>query len=56
MRRVYEDTLTSQETIRAYASLHEMYETLSNYFPEYFKRRAKENKNSRNISVFQGSA
>lgn len=41
LRRVYEDTLTSQETIRAYASLHEMYETLSNYFPEYFKRRAK---------------
>ena len=41
LRRVYEDTLTSKETIRAYASLHEMYETLPGYFPEYFKRRAK---------------
>lgn len=41
LRRVYEDTLTSQETIRAYASLYEMYETLPDYFPEYFRRRAK---------------
>lgn len=41
LRRVYEDTLTSQETIRAYASLHEMYETLPGYFPEYFRCRAK---------------
>lgn len=41
LRRVYEDTLTSSETIRAYASLQDMYEGLPNYFPEYFKRRAK---------------
>jgi sugar-specific transcriptional regulator TrmB len=41
LKRVYEDSLTSSETIRAYASLHEMYETLPGYFPEYFKRRAK---------------
>ncbi len=41
LKRVYEDSLTSKETIRAYASLDEMYGTLPGYFPEYFKRRAK---------------
>ncbi len=41
LRRVYEDSLTSKETIRAYASLQDMFETLPGYFPEYFKRRAK---------------
>lgn len=41
LRRVYEDTLTSKETIRAYASLKDMYGGLPGYFPEYFKRRAK---------------
>lgn len=41
LKRVYEDTLTSKETIRAYASLQDMFQTLPGYFPEYFKRRAK---------------
>ncbi|MDD5626788.1 MAG: helix-turn-helix domain-containing protein [Patescibacteria group bacterium] len=38
---VYEDTLTSTEEIRAYATLDDMYQALPNYFPDYFKRRAK---------------
>lgn len=41
MREAYEDTLSSKETILAYANLETMYEGLSDYFPEYFKRRAK---------------
>lgn len=41
LRRVYEDTLSSKEPIRAYASLETMYASLPGYFPEYFKRRAK---------------
>lgn len=39
----YEDTLTSSETIRAYASVEDVQNTLPNYFPEYFKRRAQKN-------------
>lgn len=38
---VYEDTLTSTEEIRAYATLDDMYAALPGYFPDYFKRRAK---------------
>lgn len=37
---VYEDTLTSKETIRAYATVDDMHNTLPNYFPKYYKRRA----------------
>lgn len=37
---VYEDTLTSSETIRAYASIENMHEALGNYFPAYYQRRA----------------
>jgi len=37
---VYEDTLTSHETIRAYATVDDMHRTLPNYFPEYYHRRA----------------
>ena len=40
LERVYEDTLTSTETIRAYANLEYMNIGLPGYFPEYFKRRA----------------
>jgi len=40
---VYEDTLTSTEPIRAYATLDDMYKALPGYFPDYFKRRAKKN-------------
>jgi len=38
---VYEDTLTSHETIRAYASVRDMHKALPNYFPDYYHRRAK---------------
>ena len=41
MIQVYEDTLTSHEEIRAYATLDDMYQALPGYFPEYFKRRAR---------------
>lgn len=40
IKTVYEDTLTSSETIRAYASIENMHAALPNYFPEYYKRRA----------------
>lgn len=41
LKEVYEDTLTSSEEIRAYATLDDMYQALPGYFPDYFKRRAK---------------
>ncbi|MCX6791341.1 MAG: hypothetical protein NTV62_04130 [Candidatus Gribaldobacteria bacterium] len=41
LKEVYEDTLTSTEEIRAYATLDDMYQALPGYFPDYFKRRAK---------------
>jgi len=41
LKQVYEDTLTSSETIRAYATVDDMHNALPNYFPEYYKRRAK---------------
>ncbi|MDP3784519.1 MAG: helix-turn-helix domain-containing protein [bacterium] len=37
---VYENTLTSHEPIRAYATVDDMHKALPNYFPEYYKRRA----------------
>lgn len=37
----YEDTLTSSETIRAYASIENMHRALPGYFPEYYSRRAR---------------
>ncbi|HAX65400.1 MAG TPA: hypothetical protein DD381_02010 [Lentisphaeria bacterium] len=40
MEKVYEDTLTSHEPIRAYATVDDMHKGLTNYFPEYYKRRA----------------
>jgi len=43
---VYEDTLSSHETIRAYATVDDMHRTLPNYFPEYYHRRA-----SRGIAI-----
>ena len=46
LKKVYEDTLTSTETIRAYANLKYMDQGLPGYFPEYFKRRA-----SRGIAI-----
>lgn len=41
LQRVYEDTLHQRSEILAFASLEHMYEALPNYFPRYFKRRAK---------------
>ena len=41
LQQVYENTLTSSETIRAYASVDDVHKALPNYFPEYYKRRAK---------------
>ncbi len=41
MQKVYEDTLTSHESIRAYATVDDMHNALPNYFPEYYKRRTK---------------
>lgn len=43
LKQVYEDTLTSHEPIRAYASVDDVHATLPNYFPDYYKRRAKKN-------------
>ena len=37
---VYEDTLTSTEAIRAYATIDDMHRALPGYFPKYYKRRA----------------
>lgn len=41
LEKVYEDTLTSTEDIRAYASVDDVHKTLPHYFPLYYKRRAK---------------
>ncbi|MBP6931750.1 MAG: helix-turn-helix domain-containing protein [Candidatus Pacebacteria bacterium] len=41
LQKVYEDTLSSSETILAYASVEDIQPTLPHYFPEYYKRRAK---------------
>lgn len=41
IKTAYEDTLTSQETIRAYASIENMHKALPDYFPEYYQRRAR---------------
>ncbi len=49
LRDVYEDTLTSSETIRAYASVDDMHDALPNYFPKYYKRRADKGINIRAI-------
>lgn len=40
LKHVYEDTLTSSEPIRAYATVDDMHKTMPTYFPEYYKRRA----------------
>lgn len=40
LKKVYEDTLTSTETIRGFANVDQMHQGLPGYFPEYYKRRA----------------
>lgn len=42
LRQAYEDTLTSSETILAYANVETMHEGLPNFFPEYYQRRGVE--------------
>lgn len=39
--KVYEDTLTSHEPIRAYATIDDMHKALPHYFPAYYKRRTQ---------------
>jgi sugar-specific transcriptional regulator TrmB len=39
MREAYEDTLTSRETILAYANTETVHAGLPNFFPDYYKRR-----------------
>ncbi len=41
IKAVYEDTLTAAESIRAYASIENIEKVLPDYFPSYYKRRAK---------------
>lgn len=41
MREAYEDSLTADGSIRAYANIEEMHKALPEFFPEYYKRRAK---------------
>lgn len=43
LREVYEDTLTSEETILAYAAVDDVNRGIPNYFPKYYKRRAAKN-------------
>ncbi len=40
LKQVYEDTLTSHETIRAYANVEDTEITLPGYFPKYYQRRS----------------
>jgi sugar-specific transcriptional regulator TrmB len=40
LEKVYEDTLSSHEPIRAYANVEDVHRTLPHYFPGYYKRRA----------------
>lgn len=44
MRQAYEDTLTSSETILAYANVEDMHKGLPNFFPDYYHRRGVEKK------------
>ena len=49
LKQVYEDTLTSHEPIRAYATIDDMHKALPNYFPRYYKRRAEKGISIRGI-------
>src|SRR3989344_2006590 len=49
VKQVYEDTLTSRETIRAYANVNEMHAALPDYFPRYYQRRTNKGINIRAI-------
>ncbi len=49
LRDVYEDTLTSKETILGIANVDDMHNALPNYFPNYYERRARKGINIRAI-------
>ncbi len=49
IKTAYEDTLTSKETILAFASIESMHAALPGFFPDYYKRRAKKNIKIRSI-------
>lgn len=49
LQHAYEDTLTSSEQIRAYATIDDMHKALPGYFPEYYKRRAEKGISIRGI-------
>lgn len=49
LKNVYENTLTSSETIRGFANVDQMHKGLPGYFPEYYKRRAAAGINIRAI-------
>ena len=41
LQNVYEDTLTSKETIRAIANVDDMHKALPDYFSKYYERRSR---------------
>ncbi|MSR87001.1 hypothetical protein EXS70_02405 [Candidatus Peribacteria bacterium] len=41
LEKVYEDTLTAKQYLKSWASYDALYETQSEYFKSYFKRRAR---------------
>lgn len=43
IKTAYENTLTSKETIRAFASIENMHTAIPDYFPEYYNRRSAKN-------------
>lgn len=49
LMKVYEDTLTSSETLRSFASFDSMHGILPEYFKTYFERRAKNKIHIRSI-------
>ena len=49
MEQAYEDTLSSHETILAYANVNEMHTAMPDYFPKYYQRRTKKGINIKAI-------
>lgn len=49
VREVYEDTLTAKGELLGFATYEELHKALPNYFPEYYKRRAKKGVSGRAI-------
>jgi sugar-specific transcriptional regulator TrmB len=49
LKKVYEDTLTSSETLRSFAYADSMHEGLPDYFPDYYTRRSQKNLHIRSV-------